>query len=76
MLLVVGVVHTGLTYYLYFSSVKELPSETVAIYSYIDPVFAVLLSVFLLGETMTVQGTVGAVLILGACIVSEIKIKK
>ena len=76
MLFVVGIVHTGLTYYLYFSSVKSLPSETVAIYSYIDPAFAVLLSVFLLGEPMTVWGAAGAVLILGACIFSEIEHKK
>ena len=76
MLFVVGVVHTGLTYYLYFSSVKSLPGETVAIYSYIDPAFAVILSVFFLGEPMTFSGIVGAVLILGACMVSEIEFKK
>lgn len=76
MLLVVGIVHTGLTYYLYFSSVKSLPSETVAIYSYIDPAFAVILSVLLLGEPMTMAGTVGAVLILGACMFSELNFKR
>ncbi|MBR2021115.1 MAG: DMT family transporter [Clostridia bacterium] len=76
MLLVVGFLHTGLTYYLYFSSIKDLPSETVAIYSYIDPAFAILLSVFFLHEPMTVTGVVGAVLILGACVVSEIEFNK
>lgn len=76
MIVVVGFLHTGLTYYLYFSSMNYLPSETVAIYSYIDPAFAILLSVFLLKEPMTVFGVVGAVLILGACIISEIEFKK
>lgn len=76
MLVVVGFLHTGLTYYLYFSSMNHLPSETVAIYSYIDPAFAILLSVFLLKEPMTVSGVVGAVLILGACIVSELNFNK
>ncbi len=76
MLVIVGFLHTGLTYYLYFSSIKGLPSETVAIYSYIDPAFAILLSVFFLNEPMTVSGVVGAVLILGACLVSEIEFKK
>ncbi len=76
MLVVVGFLHTGLTYYLYFSSMKGLPSETVAIYSYIDPAFAILLSVFFLHEPMTVSGVVGAVLILGACLASEIEFKK
>ena len=68
----VGFLHTGFTYYLYFGSIKSLPSETVAIYSYIDPAFAILLSVFVLREPLTVSGIVGAVLILGACIFSEI----
>lgn len=76
MLIVVGFLHTGLTYYLYFSSIKDLPSETVAIYSYIDPAFAILLSVFLLKEPMSVSGVVGAVLILGACMLSEVEFKK
>ena len=76
MLVVVGFLHTGLTYYLYFSSMNNLPSETVAIYSYIDPAFAILLAVFFLKEPMTVSGVVGAVLILGACLASEIEFKK
>ena len=76
MIVVVGFLHTGLTYYLYFSSMNHLPSETVAIYSYIDPAFAILLSVFFLKEPMTVSGGVGAVLILGACLASEIEFKR
>ncbi len=76
MLIVVGFLHTGLTYYLYFSSMKGLSSETVAIYSYIDPAFAILLSVYFLHEPMTVNGVVGAVMILGACLASEIEFKK
>jgi len=76
MIVVVGFIHTGLTYYLYFSSMNYLPSETVAIYSYIDPAFAILLSVFFLKEPMAVSGVVGAVLILGACLASEIGFKR
>lgn len=71
-LLMVGFLHTGFTYYLYFSSVKKLPGETVAIYSYIDPAFAVFLSVFLLREGMDKLGMIGAILILGATLASEI----
>ena len=76
MLLVVGFVHTGLTYFLYFSSVASIQAESVAIFSYIDPATAILLSVFFLGEPMTVSGVVGAVMILGACMISEIEFKK
>ncbi len=75
MLLVVGFVHTGFAYYLYFSSVKHLPSESVAIYSYIDPAFAVVLSVVILQEGIDVWGIAGAVLILGAALVSEVSFK-
>ena len=44
LLLVVGIIHTGLAYALYFGSMDKLPAQTVALYSYIDPILAVLLS--------------------------------
>ena len=71
LLLVVCVVHTGLAYVAYFGSVRELPSATVAIFSYIDPVLAVLLSAFFLKEPISPLGIVGAVLVLGAAFFSE-----
>ena len=71
MLLVVGAVHTGLAYWLYFGSMKELPAQTVALYSYIDPIVAILLSALILGEALTPLGILGAVLVLGATLVSE-----
>ena len=72
MLLVVCVVHTGAAYALYFGSMKELPAQTVALLSYIDPVVAILLSALLLGEAMSAAAMVGAVLVLGAAVVSEL----
>ena len=71
LLLVVGVLHTGLAYALYFGSVERLPTGTVALFSYIDPVLAVLLSALVLEEPMTWLGALGAVLILGDAFVSE-----
>ena len=71
MLLVVGAVHTGLAYWLYFGSMKALSGQTVALYSYIDPIVAILLSALILGEELTPLGIVGAVLVLGATLVSE-----
>lgn len=64
-LLIVGLVHTGITYCMYFSSLKELPGQKAAILSYIDPLVAVLISVTILGETMTLSQAVGGALILG-----------
>ena len=61
-LLIVGLVHTGVTYCLYFSSLKELPGQEAAILSYIDPLVAVLVSVTLLGESMTAMQVIGGAL--------------
>lgn len=69
---VIGILHTGVAYVLYFSAVKELPAQSTAILSYIDPAAAVLLSVLLLNETMKPLNFVGAAMILGAAMLSEL----
>ena len=71
-LLIVGLVHTGLAYCLYFSSLKELPGQKAAILSYIDPLVAVLISVTILDEAMTLWQIIGGVLILGFTLWNEI----
>lgn len=76
MLLLVGVVHTGFAYALYFGCTKHLSAQTLAIVSYVDPVVAILLSALLLGESMTPLGAAGAVLVLGAMLVSELPERK
>ena len=74
-LLIVGLVHTGITYCMYFSSLKELPGQKVAILSYIDPLVAVVISVTVLGETMTLWQVIGGLLILGFTLWNEISPK-
>ena len=71
-LLIVGLIHTGVTYCMYFSSLKELPGQKAAILSYIDPLVAVLISVTVLRETMTVWQLIGGVLILGFTLWNEL----
>lgn len=71
LLLVAGILHTGAAYALYFGSMKDLPAQTVALYSYIDPILAVVLSALLLREPMSLSGSIGAVMILGAAFFSE-----
>lgn len=68
---VVGVVHTGIAYALYFDAVEKLPVQTTAIYSYIDPVTAVFLSVVLLNEKLGILGMVGMIFILGATFLND-----
>lgn len=76
LLLVVGIIHTGLAYTLYFGSLSKLPSTTIALFSYIDPIFAVILSALLLKQPMDTYMIIGAVLILGATMISELELKK
>ena len=71
-LLVVGLVHTGVAYCMYFPSLKELPGQKAAILSYIDPLVAVLISVTVLEEKMTFWQIVGGLLILGFTLWNEI----
>lgn len=64
LLLVLGVLHTGVAYSLYFGSISLLPADTVAIFSYVDPVLAVLLSAIFLEEKISIFTVLGAALIL------------
>lgn len=70
-LLIVGLIHTGITYCLYFSSLKELPGQEAAILSYIDPLIAVIISVTVLGESISLIQIIGGILILGFAIWNE-----
>ncbi len=79
LLLVVAVVHTGISYALYFSAIKDLPAQTSALLSYIDPVSAILFSAALVNvleneKPLTPTGIVGAVLVLGATLFSELSV--
>ena len=71
LLLVIGLLHTGIAYVLYFGSMDGLKAQTIAIFSYIDPVSALLFSALLLGEPLTLPGIIGAVMIIGSAVFSE-----
>lgn len=72
LLLTVGIVHTGAAYAMYFGSMRELSAQTVAIFSYIDPILAVILSAIILGEPMGLGVIIGGILILGATLAGEL----
>ena len=63
-LIIAGLVNTGFAYVLYFASIENLNAHTVALFSYIDPVTALILSALFLGESLTFSGLAGAGLIL------------
>lgn len=70
-LLTVGIVHTGITYCMYFSTLKDLAGHETAILSYIDPLVAVFISVLVLGEKMTFVQMLGGIFILGFTLWNE-----
>ena len=72
MTLIVGLIHTGFAYLLYFSSLQKVSGQTAAVFSYIDPVSAIMLSSIFLNEKMGFPQMMGGILILGATYVSEI----
>ena len=72
MLLVVGVVHTGFAYALYFGAIRDVNAQTAAILSYLDPVLSIFLSALILRERLDVFSVIGAILILGSALYSEI----
>lgn len=72
-LLIIGIIHTGITYCLYFSALRDIPGQEAAILSYIDPLVAVAISVFVLGEQLTLLQLLGGILILGFTLYNEIK---
>ena len=76
MVLVVGLVHTGVAYVLYFGSMDKVPAQTVALFGYIDPIVAILLSAFLLSEAMGVYEIIGTLAVLSATIFSEMPERK
>ncbi len=71
LLAIVGIVHTGISYFLYFGSMDKLEAQTLAILSYIDPAVAIILSILVLREPMGMYEIVGAILILGSAMISE-----
>ena len=75
-LLVVGLVHTGLAYCMYFSSLKYVSGQQAAILSYVDPLVAVLISVTVLGEPLGLVQALGGTLILGFTLWNELPDKK
>ncbi len=73
LLLMVGLVHTGIAYLLYFGSMDGLRVQSIALLSYIDPVSALLFSALFLKEPLNAAGVAGAAMIIGSAVLCEIR---
>lgn len=69
---VIGFINTGLAYLLYFSSLKYLSSQSLALLSYIDPVSALIFSSIFLNEVMTPVQVIGSILVIGGAVFGEL----
>jgi len=72
MVLVVGILNTGIAYAIYFGSMTNLKAQTIALFSYLDPIMAIIFSAIILHETMGIMEMIGAVMILGSAMIGEL----
>ncbi|SHF94728.1 DMT family transporter [Ornithinibacillus halophilus] len=72
LIIILGVIHTGVAYLLYFSAMKKLKGQTIGVFSYIDPISAVIMAAIILNESMSMLQIVGGICILGSTLLSEI----
>lgn len=73
LLVILGVVHTGLACFLMFSAIPKLPTNNVAFLSYLDPIFTIVFAYFILGEVLTTSQLIGTIFILGAAVVAQLR---
>lgn len=71
-ILILGIINTGIGCYFYFSSIGDLPVQTVAICGYLEPLSALVFSVIFLGETLSFVQIIGAMLVLGGTAFGEL----
>ncbi|MDM5305746.1 DMT family transporter [Peribacillus frigoritolerans] len=72
-ILILGIINTGIGFWLFFSGMEKLKGQSIAMLSYVDPFVAILISAIILQEQMTIVQMLGGVLLLGSTFVSEIR---
>ncbi len=72
-IIILGIVNTGIGFWLFFSCMQKLKGQSIAMLSYVDPFVAILISAMILREQMTIVQMLGGALLLGSTFVSENK---
>jgi len=72
LMLVLGILHGGVGFYLFFSGMGGLKGQSIAVLSYFDPLTSLFISALVIGEKMTLLQIAGAALLLGSTFISEI----
>lgn len=69
--ILLGILHTGIAYTMFFSLYEHMKSVEIVSYSYLEPLFGILFSVIFLGETLTLPQMIGGAMILGSTFFGE-----
>jgi drug/metabolite transporter (DMT)-like permease len=72
-IILLGIVNTGVGFWLFFSGMEKLKGQSIAMLSYVDPFVAILISGFILQEQFTLLQIIGGILLLGSTFVSELR---
>jgi drug/metabolite transporter (DMT)-like permease len=72
-IILLGIVNTGIGFWLFFSGMQNLKGQSIAMLSYVDPFVAILISGVILQEQMTMIQMLGGALFLGSTFISETK---
>ncbi|MEM5008663.1 DMT family transporter [Priestia megaterium] len=75
-IIILGIVNTGIGFWLFFSGMEKLKGQSIAMLSYVDPFVAILISAVILREHMTIVQILGGALLLGSTFISENKVIK
>ncbi|WP_338752693.1 DMT family transporter [Bacillus sp. FJAT-52991] len=62
-IVITGFIHTGLVFYLFFSSLRELKAQTIAVLVFVDPIVAILLDVTMMNYHPDVYQLLGILLV-------------
>ncbi len=73
-IIILGIVNTGIGFWLFFSGMEKLKGQSIAMLSYVDPFVAILISAVILREHMTLVQILGGALLLGSTFISENKV--
>lgn len=69
-IIILGVVHTGIAYLLYFSAIEKVSAQKASLLSYIDPISAVLFGTLFLGEPLSLSQALGGCLIIFSTLIN------
>ena len=75
-LLYLGAMCTGVTFVLWFFALRDIESPKVAVFVYLEPIFAIILSLMFLLEKFTVFTLIGMIFCFSGVFIAQLEFKK